>query len=108
MLFTKCTNDQISMQNLTIFQFFHWYYTPEGKLWLHAGEKAPHLKKLGVTHVWLPPAYKSSGGLDDPGYAVYDLYDLGEFDQKGSVRTRYGTKHEYLACINTLHEHGCR
>ena len=61
------------MKNLTIFQFFHWYYTPEGKLWLHAGEKAPHLKKLGVTHVWLPPAYKSSGGLDDPGYAVYDI-----------------------------------
>lgn len=94
------------MQNLTIFQFFHWYFPPEGKLWRLAGEKASHLKKMGVTHVWLPPAYKSSGGLDDPGYAVYDLYDLGEFDQKGTIRTRYGTKDEYLACIHTLHENG--
>ena len=28
------------------------------------------------------------------GYDVYDLYDLGEFDQKGSVGTKWGTKDE--------------
>ncbi|HKO79292.1 MAG TPA: alpha-amylase, partial [Chitinophagaceae bacterium] len=54
-------------------------------------------------HVWLPPAYKSAYGTEEPGYAVYDLYDLGEFDQKGSVRTRYGTREEYKLCIDRFH-----
>ncbi len=48
--------------NLTLFQFFHWYYSPEGNLWKHAMDKAGHLSQLGITHVWLPPAYKSSQG----------------------------------------------
>ena len=30
-------------------------------------------------------------GADDVGHAVCDLLDLGEFVQKGSVRTQYGT-----------------
>lgn len=92
------------MNNLTLFQFFHWYYSIEGNLWQHGVERAPHLAHLGVTHVWLPPAYKSSQGANEPGYSVYDLFDLGEFDQKGSIRTRYGTKEEYLACIEAFHK----
>jgi alpha-amylase len=92
--------------NLTFFQFFHWYYSPEGNLWKHAADKAGHLAHLGITHVWLPPAYKSGSGLAEPGYAVYDLYDLGEFDQKGTVRTRYGTRQEYLDCIKAIHDKG--
>jgi alpha-amylase len=94
------------MNNLTLFQFFHWYYSPDGNLWRHATEKAAHLAEMGVTHVWLPPAYKSAKGLEEPGYAAYDLYDLGEFDQKGTVRTRHGTKDEYLACIRAFHKQG--
>ena len=90
--------------NNTIFQFFHWYYSPEGNLWQHAAERATHLATMGITHVWLPPAYKSADGVNEPGYAVYDLYDLGEFDQKGTVRTRYGTRDEFLAAIAALHE----
>lgn len=91
------------MENQTIFQFFHWYYPGDGSLWRHCNEQASHLSSLGFTHVWLPPAYKSAGGGMDTGYAVYDLFDLGEFDQKGSIRTKYGTKKEYLDCINSLH-----
>lgn len=94
------------MNNMVIFQAFHWYYSPEGNLWLHLKDKAEHLASLGFTHVWLPPAYKSADGINEPGYAVYDLYDLGEFDQKGSVRTRYGTKEEYINCIKTLQKNG--
>lgn len=92
--------------NLTFFQFFHWYYSVEGNLWKHAIDKAPHLSQMGITHVWLPPAYKSGKGADEPGYAVYDLYDLGEFDQKGTIRTKYGTKQEYLDGIKAIHDHG--
>src|SRR3982751_1054949 len=92
--------------NKTLFQFFHWYITPETNLWLHAKDQAPRLAALGVTDVWLPPAYKSAKGVNEPGYAVYDLFDLGEFDQKGTVRTRYGTRDEYLECIRVIREHG--
>jgi alpha-amylase len=42
----------------------------------------------------------------DAGYAVYDLFDLGEFDQKGSVRTKYGTRDEYLAGIKAAQKAG--
>jgi alpha-amylase len=93
------------MNNMTIIEFFHWYYSTEGNLWKHAADQSAYLASLGVSHVWLPPAFKSAYGTFDPGYAVYDLYDLGEFDQKGTVRTRFGTKDEYLRCIKTLHKH---
>lgn len=33
------------------------------------------------------------------GYDVYDVYDLGEFDQKGNKRTGWGTKEEYVSLI---------
>jgi alpha-amylase len=89
--------------NETIFQFFHWYFPAEAKLWQSAAAEAKQLAALGVTYVWLPPAYKSAKGNREPGYAVYDTYDLGEFDQKGSVATKHGTKQEYLDCINALH-----
>lgn len=94
--------------NLTIFQCFHWYNTPEERLWVFLQEKAGYFAELGITHVWLPPAYKSAMGAGEPGYAVYDLYDLGEFDQKGSVPTRYGTLQEYKAAIDRLHEAGIK
>jgi alpha-amylase len=94
------------MNNITLFQFFHWYYRTEDHLWIHAAEQAPRLAQSGVTHVWLPPAYKSANGLNEPGYAVYDLYDLGEFFQKETVGTKHGTKPEYLMCIHSLHENG--
>jgi len=94
--------------NQTIFQFFHWYYSAEGDLWKHACDQAAPLANLGVTQVWLPPAYKSALGINEPGYAVYDLYDLGEFDQKGTVRTRYGTREEYLDCIRSFHHAGIK
>ena len=93
------------MDNVTIFQFFHWNYPADGSLWNHVAEEAPRLEKCGITHVWLPPAYKDADGKDGVGYAVYDLWDLGEFNQKGSVRTKYGTKEEYLRAIETLHQH---
>lgn len=90
---------------ITIFQFFHWYYPKEKNLWNEAAAQAAHLQFTGISHVWLPPAYKSSAGDNGVGYDVYDLFDLGEFDQKGSARTKYGTKDEYLNAVTKLHEH---
>ncbi len=85
--------------NGTIMQSFHWYYPADGSLWDRVAKEAEGLGKAGITALWLPPAYKGSGGGNDVGYGPYDLYDLGEFNQKGSVRTKYGTKDQYLSAI---------
>lgn len=44
----------------------------------------------------------------DVGYAPYDLWDFGEFDQKGQVSTKYGTKDELKAAIEECHKHGIK
>lgn len=92
--------------NTTIIQLFHWYTLNDGNWWNCCASQAKDLAAKGVTHVYLPPAYKSALGNSEPGYAVYDLYDLGEFHQKDTIRTKYGTKDEYINCINCLHEAG--
>ncbi|CQG96692.1 alpha-amylase [Yersinia mollaretii] len=92
------------MKNPTIFQFFHWYYPDGGKLWQEISERAEHLSHLGINFVWLPPAYKGASGGYSVGYDTYDLFDLGEFDQKGTQATKYGDKEELLNAINRLKE----
>jgi alpha-amylase len=74
--------------NGAMMQFFHWYAPSDGTLWNQLSKNAFELAKAGFTEVWLPPAYKGVAGENDVGYGVYDLFDLGEFDQKGSVRTK--------------------
>lgn len=95
-------------ENKTLMQYFEWYLRPENKLWNKAIANAQYLSAIGITDVWFPPAYKGAGGKYDVGYSAYDLYDLGEFDQKGSIETKYGTKEEYINAIKKLHENGIR
>ena len=88
--------------NGLLVQYFNANTPADQTLWTQAVKDAPVLKKMGATAVWFPPATKAARGKDDVGYATYDLYDLGEFDQKGSVATKYGTKEEYLAAIKAM------
>ena len=91
--------------NGTMMQYFEWYL-PSGMLWKQLKKEAPELASAGITGVWIPPCYKGNSGAEDVGYAVYDLYDLGEFDQRGSVPTKYGTLKELLAAIRACHGNG--
>jgi len=94
------------MQNGTILQYFHSYYPANGVLWNKISEDAVRLCKMGFTAIWLPPAYKGASGSNSVGYDVYDLYDLGEFDQKNSIMTKYGTHHEFLQAVKNVRKAG--
>lgn len=91
------------MENGVMMQYFEWNLPNDGNLWKQLKEDASHLHEIGVTAVWIPPAYKADEQQDE-GYATYDLYDLGEFDQKETVRTKYGTKEELKEMIDELHK----
>ena len=78
----------------------------EFQWWNYIREQVPALAKVGFTSLWLPPVHKAANlGGPSMGYDPYDYYDLGEFDQKGSVPTWYGTRQELSQLIETAHSH---
>ncbi len=93
-----------------ILQTFYWDCPREdGKefqWWNYITREIPALAKAGFTSLWLPPIHKAAN-LAGPsmGYDPYDFYDLGEFDQKGSVPTWFGTRKELESLIETAHKH---
>ncbi|MDI1296217.1 MAG: alpha-amylase, partial [bacterium] len=96
------------MSARTLVQFFHWYYPGGGQLWNEVSDKAASLAAMGITDVWLPPAYKGASGAYSVGYDSYDLFDLGEFDQKGTVATKYGDRAALEQATHSLRDAGLR
>lgn len=92
--------------NGMMLQGFSWYLPPDGQHWRRMAERAHELAERGFTAIWLPPAYKGVNGMNDVGYGSYDLWDLGEFDQRGDVRTKYGTRKEYVQAVRELQGEG--
>ena len=91
------------MKNGLLFQGFEWYLPDDGNYYKDMILKLDELKAIGVTSIWLPPVFKATG-TNDTGYGTYDLWDLGEFDQKGSIRTKYGSKEELKNLISEVHK----
>lgn len=92
--------------NGVLFQYFFWDLPADGSLWRQLARDAVDLAAAGVTAVWVPPPYKGAAGDADVGYGVYDTWDLGEFPQKGSTRTKYGSRGELGAAIAAAHGAG--
>ena len=90
-------------ENSVMLQAFEWYLPNDGEYYKNLKTKVNDLKNKGFDAVWLPPVYKATE-TDDVGYGIYDLFDLGEFNQKGAVRTKYGTLVELQALIEELHK----
>ncbi|TFY58604.1 hypothetical protein EVJ58_g6311 [Rhodofomes roseus] len=92
--------------NGLMIQFFTWDSKhPSMSWWQHFESEVPRLAELGVTQVWLPPPNKAMKETGQ-GYDAYDLWDLGEFDQKGTVATRWGTAEELVHAIEVAKAHG--
>ena len=94
------------MLNGVMLQGFHWESCDDGSVWEMLGRRAGDFAKRGFSAVWLPPATKGAGGADDVGYGVYDLWDLGAYDQKGSTATKYGTQEQFVSCVAALRDAG--
>jgi alpha-amylase len=96
-----------------LMQAFHWDCPrldgKEFEWWNFVATKITDLEKAGFTALWLPPASKGGniGGMS-MGYDVYDYYDLGKHDQKGSVKTWFGSEDELKALINSCHGKGLK
>ncbi|KAK7997578.1 hypothetical protein PG989_005618 [Apiospora arundinis] len=75
-------------------------------LGMFQGSVLQDLKDVGVDNVWLPPACKGAGGSETNGYDVYDLYDLGEFEQKGFRATKWGPKEDLVRLSRKAEEVG--
>gem|GEM_PF-39662 len=91
--------------NGVMLQAFYWNVpqaTPAGSWWKNLEQKADEFAGAGFTAIWLPPPYKGAAGALDVGYGVYDRYDLGEFEQKGGIATRYGTLADLKSAIGSL------
>jgi alpha-amylase len=70
--------------------------------WDHLAAQANQLRDAGFTAVWLPPVWKGASGAQSVGYDLFDDYDLGSKDQKGSIPTRYGTREQLQRCVAVL------
>lgn len=94
-----------------LMQAFYWNSPiEENKVsgwWNEIKNKLPSLKETGFTALWLPPANKAANIGDNlsMGYDPYDYYDLGDFDQKGSIKTLYGSKMELIELVETAHQY---
>ena len=92
-----------------LMQAFYWDCPREDRCehawWSHVTTKLDGLKEAGFTALWLPPAGKAAniGGMS-MGYDVYDYYDLGKYDQKGSVETWFGSEAELRSLIEAAHQ----
>lgn len=100
-------NKQAQISNKTsdiILQSFYWA-VPNGSWYNTISSRLSEIKDLGFTYVWLPPPSKTYGPGPDSnglqvGYEPYDYYDLGEYNQQGSINTRYGSKADLLNLIS--------
>ncbi|KAJ5493288.1 Alpha-amylase A type-3, partial [Penicillium diatomitis] len=80
-------------ENTLILQAFEWHVPADRCHWKRLKAALPDFKTIGVDQLWIPPGCKGMDPLGN-GYDIYDLWDLGEFDQKGAVATKWGTRQE--------------
>lgn len=76
--------------------------------WNEVRARLPEVVAAGYGVLWLPPPNKGCEGTADVGYAVYDRFDLGDKDQRGTIPTRYGTRDDLVKLTGEIHRLGAR
>lgn len=84
-------------------QAFYWDVEPRHGWWDILTEKVSGWADAGIDRIWIPPASKGQSGGYSMGYDPSDYFDLGEYDQLGTVETRFGSRAELDALIAEAH-----
>ncbi|KAA3615370.1 MAG: DUF1939 domain-containing protein [Calditrichaeota bacterium] len=100
--------NSVFAQNDAMMQAFYWDVPVDdvnnnGTWWDNLKGKSTELKNAGITGIWVPAPSKGNFGIWDMGYGVFDHYDLGNYNQKGTVETRFGSRSELESMISTMH-----
>jgi alpha-amylase len=74
--------------------------------WDHLAAQANAFANAGFTAIWLPPPLKGASGSFSSGYDLFDDYDLGAKNQKGTIPTRYGTREKLQRCAAVMRANG--
>lgn len=98
-------------QNDVMMQAFYWDVPVDdqnlnGTWWDNLSNKSSTLKDAGITGIWVPSPAKGNFGIWDMGYGIFDHYDLGNYNQKGTTETRFGSRAELESMISTMHTNG--
>ncbi|NUN70653.1 MAG: DUF1939 domain-containing protein [Bacteroidetes bacterium] len=97
---------QLAPKSDVFMQGFYWNSTPGGIWYDSLASLAPKLASAGFGGIWFPSPAKGAGGGFSMGYDPYDHYDFGEYFQKGSKETRFGSRQELVSAISTFHAVG--
>ncbi|MCI5146069.1 MAG: alpha-amylase, partial [Candidatus Electrothrix sp. AR3] len=95
-------------QNDVMMQAFYWdvpvdEVSRNGSWWEKLTAKSKELSAAGITALWVPSPSKGNFGIFDMGYGIYDHYDLGNYEQKGTVETRFGSRAELESMLKEMH-----
>ncbi|MCM4155625.1 alpha-amylase [Gramella sp. AN32] len=85
-------------------QAFYWDVEPRFGWWDLLSEKVEGWADAGVDRIWLPVASKGNSGGYSMGYDPSDYFDFGEYNQHGTVETRFGSREELENLIAKAHE----
>ncbi len=86
-------------------QSFYWDVEPRGAWWDLLNEKVEGWADAGIDRLWLPVVSKGQSGGYSMGYDPSDYFDFGEFNQHGTLETRFGSRAELESLIENAHAH---
>jgi glycosidase len=75
--------------------------------WADLTKKMPEIAEAGYTSLWLPPPAKGSS-VFSIGYDLFDPFDLGDQNQRGTIATHWGTRAQLVQAVETAHRFGIR
>ena len=87
-------------------QAFYWDVEPRGGWWDLINTKLDTWKAAGVTALWLPVISKGQSGGFSMGYDPYDYFDFGQYNQKGTTETRFGSYTELTSLLTNAKAKG--
>jgi alpha-amylase len=75
---------------------------PGGNWWNTVSTKVTAWSNAGIGSIW-PPVSKAQNGPFSMGYDPTDYFDFGNYNQNGTIETRFGSKTELVNLITKAH-----